>query len=223
MYSLLKQKHTQKDSTNGQTVLALLRHGKTLWNEEGRIQGRHDSPLSVKGSKQVHEWGQFLQDYTIDQIVASDLGRVRETVAILQNYCKMVPVEWNPALREQAWGEWEGKTFHELKTKHPEELAAQIRAGWDFCPPGGESRKEVLQRALVVIDETVLKFPGKRILIVSHEGIVKSLIYHLAGRAFLPEEKKLLQKRQLHLLLGSKDTLSLGPLNVLPPAKDKQK
>lgn len=200
--------------------MALLRHGKTLWNEEGRIQGRQDSPLSPKGSQQVHAWGVFLQDYSIDQIIASDLGRVRETVAILQRYCKTVPVQWNPALREQAWGKWEGKTFLELKTEQAEELNAQVRAGWDFCPPGGESRKEVLQRALIVMNETLREFPGKRILIVSHEGIVKSLIYHLADRAFLPEEKKLLQKRQLHLLLGKQEALSLGPLNILPPAKE---
>lgn len=220
MYRLLKaqqkQKQKNKNPTDTQTVLALLRHGKTMWNEEGRIQGRKDSPLSAKGRKQVHEWGAFLEDYTIDQIIASDLGRVRETVAILQNYCKTAPIHWNPALREQAWGEWEGKTFRELKAEQAEELAAQIRAGWDFCPPGGESRKDVLQRGLSAIHETLQQFPGKRLLVVCHEGIVKALIYHLAGRAFLPEEKKLLQKRQLHLLLGNQDTLSLGPLNVLP-------
>ncbi len=198
------------------TLLALLRHGKTIWNEESRIQGRRDSPLSEKGSQQVHQWGKFLGNHVIDKIIASDLGRVRETVTIIQQYCNPVPVEWNTNLREQAWGQWEGKTFQELKNGQPEELAAQVRAGWDFRPPEGESRKEVLQRALPVVQECLQKYPGKRILIVSHEGIVKSLIYHLAGRAFLPEEKKLLDKRQLHLLISSGDALSLGPLNIFP-------
>ena len=172
MYRLLKNNYPEKQ----QTVLAMLRHGKTMWNEEGRIQGRKDSPLSDKGSLQVHEWGKFIGNYTIDNIVASDLGRVRETVAIIQQYCNPVPVEWNKDLREQAWGQWEGKTFHELKNQLPEELATQIRAGWDFRPPGGESRKEVLQRALPVIQDILQKYPGKRILVVSHEGIVKSLL-----------------------------------------------
>lgn len=212
-----------KTLDQNQTVIALLRHGKTVWNEEGRIQGRQDSPLSEKGSKQVHNWGRFIGDYTIDLIIASDLGRVRETVAIIQQYCNPVSVEWKQSLREQAWGKWEGKSFRELKKEHPEELATQIRAGWDFRPPGGESRKEVLQRSLPVIEDTLRKYPGKRILVISHEGIVKSLIYHLADRAFLPEEKKLLQKRQLHLIVGSKDTIQLGPLNVLPtPAKTQK-
>jgi len=212
MYRLLEN-HT---AGNQQTVLALLRHGKTIWNEDGRIQGRRDSPLSEKGSQQVHEWGKFIGDYTIDKIIASDLGRVRETVTIIQQYCTPVSVEWNEDLREQSWGKWEGKTFHELKNEQPEELAAQVRAGWNFRPPEGESRKEVLQRALLVVQACLQKYPGKRILIVSHEGIVKSLIYHLAGRAFLPEEKKLLKKRQLHLLINSGDELSLGPLNIFP-------
>jgi probable phosphoglycerate mutase len=208
-------------SKQHQTVFALLRHGKTIWNEEGRIQGRRDSPLSKRGIQQVHEWGKFIGRYTIDQIIASDLGRVRETVAIIQQYCNPVRVEWNKNLREQSWGEWEGKSFKELKNEHPEELAAQIRAGWDFRPPEGESRREVLQRALTVIQNTLQKHPGKRILIVSHEGIVKSLIYDLADRAFLPEEKKLLQKRQLHLIIARDDQLSLGPLNIFPTSRRK--
>ncbi len=212
MYKLLKRKNCD----DKQTIIGLLRHGKTVWNEEGRIQGRQDSSLSPAGQDQVHEWGRFLGDYTIDRIIASDMGRVRETVAILQHYCKTPAVIWTPELREQSWGKWEGKTFKELKNEQSDELGAQVRAGWDFCPPGGESRKEVLERALQIIHKIIQQFPGQRLLIVSHEGIVKALIYHLAGRAFLPEEKKLLQKRQLHLLYAEDDALSLGPLNILP-------
>lgn len=218
MHTLLKNNSLEPSPT----VIALLRHGKTIWNEVGRIQGRMDSPLSTKGARQVHKWAQFLSDFTINQIVASDLGRVRETVAILQQYCNSVPVEWKKDLREQSWGKWEGKTFQELQREDPETLATNIRAGWEFRPPGGESRKEVLQRAFPIIQDTLYKYHGKQILIVSHEGIIKSIIYHLANRAFLPEEKKLLHKRQLHLLVNTNNTLSLGPLNVFPDSMDRQ-
>ena len=205
---------TQSDQCDGQTIIGLLRHGKTLWNEEGRIQGRQDSPLSRSGREQAHEWGDFLRGCHIDQIVASDMGRARETLAILQAYCHSLPVTWEPQLREQSWGEWEGKTFQELQA---DELNAQVRAGWDFRPPGGESRREVLKRAMAVMQKIVEQFPGQRVLVVCHEGVIKSLIYHLSGRAFLPEEKKLLQKRQLHLLCGTEHTLMVASLNILPP------
>ncbi len=199
----------------GQTLLALLRHGKTIWNEEGRIQGHKDTPLSPEGILQVQAWAAFLSNHTIHHIIASDLGRVRETVALLQKQLDNVSVEWNPALREQAWGHWEGRSFAELKETEAEMLAAQIRAGWDFRPPGGESRREVLQRALPEIQNIVQQHPGRKILIVCHEGIVKSLIYHLAKRDFLPDEKKLLQKRDLHLLQGNGKELSIAALNIM--------
>lgn len=212
MHRLLNQPSSQAPLP---TVLALLRHGKTLWNEEGRIQGRKDSPLSPTGILQVQEWSHFLKKYEVHHIIASDLGRVRETVALLQKQLDKVSIEWNPALREQAWGRWEGKTFTELREQEGEELKAQIRAGWDFRPPGGESRREVLQRVLPVIRGAIRQRPGQQLLIVCHEGIIKALIYHLAKRAFLPEEKKILKKRELHLLHGRGSELRIGALNIL--------
>lgn len=198
------------------TVIALLRHGKTLWNEEGKIQGRQDSPLSISGQSQVEQWASFLKDYQIDQIIASDLGRVRETVAILQRTCPLAPVHWEPALREQHWGHWQGKTLSELKKTEGAILKKQIRSGWDFCPPQGESRMDVLQRCLPVFQNILRQFSGQQILVVCHEGIIKAILYHLAGRAFLPEEKKLLKKNQMHLIIGKGDTLQPGSLNILP-------
>ncbi len=197
------------------TLLALLRHGKTVWNEAGRIQGLQDSPLSRQGREQVADWADFLKNFTIDQIVASDLGRVRETAAIICRRLPDVPIEWNPLLREQHWGEWEGRTFHDLKKEQGEALASQIRSGWDFRPPGGESRSEVLQRVLPALLEISEKHIGKRILVICHEGIIKTTIYHLAGRAFLPEEKKLLHKRDLHLLQVVEKKLSIARLNIM--------
>ncbi len=210
MRTLLK--HT--DTSKKQTVIALLRHGKTVWNEAKRIQGHKDSPLSENGAKQVHQWGKFLATVSIDRIISSDLSRVKETVAIIQQYIEDVPLEFDSALREQSWGEWEGKTFPELH--EGEELAKQVAAGWDFCPPGGESRLEVLQRALPVVENILDRFPGEQILLVCHEGIVKSILYHLAGRKFMPDEKKIIQNRQMHLVYSKNRELTLGPINVFP-------
>lgn len=212
MHTLLKD----KNPSYKQTVLALLRHGKTLWNEEKRIQGRHNSVLSPDGIAQVHKWGKFLGQYSIDRIISSDLDRVKETVAIVQEYLHDVPAEYTSVLREQSWGDWEGMTFPELHKHHEEDLNRQIQSGWEFCPPGGESRREVLERTLPFLQSIMARFPGERILVVSHEGIIKSILYHLAGRAFMPEEKKLIQKRQLHLLYDKQGELALGPLNIFP-------
>ena len=217
MHSLLQKSNSERE----QTAIGLLRHGKTVWNEAGRIQGLHDSPLAAKGARQVQQWGAFLQTLDIDRMICSDLGRVQETAAIISDYIGDIPTETDSRLREQFWGEWEGKTFTELQQKQGQELARQVDAGWQFRPPGGESRQEVLERVLPVVQELLLRYPGEQILLISHEGVVKSLLYHLAGRAFLPTEKKLLQKRQLHLIYGNEAKLQLGPLNIFPKGLEK--
>ena len=211
----------QADSPDQRTVIGLLRHGKTVWNEAGRIQGLQDSPLSSKGAEQVHHWGAFLQNVTIDRILCSDLGRAQETAAIIKQYIGTVPLESTPVLREQSWGEWEGKTLAELKQHHTKELNEQVDLGWKFRPPGGESRQEVLERVLPFVHELPNRFPEEQVLVICHEGVVKTILYHLAGRAFLPTEKKLIQKRQLHLLQSAGKTVQIGALNVFPKELSK--
>jgi probable phosphoglycerate mutase len=53
-------------------------------------------------------------------------------------------------------------------------------------------------------------------LIVTHEGVIKSLIYHLAGRRFLPDEPALLKSYNLHWLIFSNDVLRIEAVNALP-------
>lgn len=212
-----------QDFNKNQTIIGLLRHGKTTWNETKRIQGRQDSPLSANGLRQVQQWGKFLKNVSIDRIISSDLGRVRETVAILQQHIRNVPVTFDATLREQFWGEWEGKTFSQLHKFEGKELSRQITAGWDFRPPGGESRSDVLLRILPMFQNLTVRFPGEQILVVSHEGIIKSILYHLAGRAFLPDEKKLIGKRQFHLLIGKNKNITLGSLNIFPEEKRQKR
>ena len=59
----------------------LLRHGETLWNVEGRFQGRLDSPLTARGVQQAERCGRKLAATLgqVDAVVASPLGRVRQT------------------------------------------------------------------------------------------------------------------------------------------------
>ncbi len=65
------------------SIFGLLRHGETEWNTKKRIQGFSNSPLTAKGISQTKEWAETLQQWEWDQIYASDLGRVKQTAAIL--------------------------------------------------------------------------------------------------------------------------------------------
>ena len=84
--------------------LILLRHGETLWNQEHRLQGHQNSPLSEKGIQQAKAIKPLIEQFSPKYVVSSDLGRALQTAEIIG--CTN-PTQ-DSELRELAMGEWEG-------------------------------------------------------------------------------------------------------------------
>ena len=196
------------------TRFGLVRHAQTVWNREKRIQGQSDSPLTSDGKSQALRWGRILKQFSWNRILASDIGRARETAKII-NQALNLSLQTDSRLREQDWGQWTGKTISQLNTDTPRDLDAQVRAGWAFCPPGGEGRRSVLERGCLALQEAAGQWPGDNILVVTHEGVIKSLIYHLCGRKYLPGEPAIIKPYQLHWLVFDRNRLRLEELNAL--------
>ena len=195
-------------------IFGLIRHAQTVWNQEKRMQGQSDSPLTGEGEDQARKWGPQLQLFNLDLIVSSNAGRALRTAALI-NATLQVPLIVDIRLREQNWGEWTGKTLKQIKKQFPGLLFEQETAGWGFCPPGGENRDSVWTRSLEALKETAKKWPGTKILVITHEGIIKSLIYRLAKREFLPKEDHLLCNNHLHWLICNRKELGIKKINAL--------
>jgi len=197
------------------TRFGLMRHAETMWNLENRIQSHSDSPLSAKGEKQAMQWGQILKGFHWDRILSSDTGRALVTVRRI-NLTLKIPLMIDARLREQNWGQWTGKTVAQVKREEPGLLAEQIAAGWKFCPPEGEDRLSIWKRSRTALVEAANQWPDETILVVTHEGVIKSLIYRLSGRKFLPHEKPLIQSLHLHwLIYDNEEDLRLEGLNAI--------
>jgi broad specificity phosphatase PhoE len=192
----------------------LIRHAQTVWNREKKIQGHSDSPLTPEGEFQASRWGKILNQFPWNRLLASDTGRALATAEIINTYLK-IPLTIDSRLREQDWGDWVGKTISQIQTEAPRMLDEQINSGWRFCPPGGENRKSVLARSQRALQEAFGRWPGENILVVTHEGVIKSLVYHLCGRKFLPSEPPLLKSYRLHWLVYDRDGLRLEAVNAL--------
>lgn len=205
--------NTPKSADTSSTTFGLLRHGETEWNTEKKIQGYGDSPLTDNGILQTEEWGQTLTQWKWHRIVASDLGRVRQTVAIL-NHSLQLPVAYNASLREQSWGEWEGLTINTIKQIHKAELERRVALGWEFSPPGGESRNEVRKRVFSSLLDLHHRFRDQKILVICHHGVIKTILYHITGREFLPGEDPLLHHNNFHLIRCEKGCFSTAQLNI---------
>ncbi len=196
------------------TRFGLIRHAQTVWNQEKKIQGHSDSPLTVDGKKQASIWGRILSQFAWDRMLASDAGRALATAEIV-NAALKIPLTIDPRLKEQDWGQWEAQTVRQITAEARQVLDQQLNAGWDFCPPGGESRLSVLKRSQAALQEAAEHYPGQDILVVTHEGIVKSLVYHLAGRKFLPGEPAILKSYQLHRIVYDPSGLQIEEINAL--------
>ena len=196
------------------TRFGLIRHAQTRWNREKRIQGRSDSPLTADGERQATRWGQLLKPFEWDRIIASDIGRALKTANLI-NVCLNVSLITDSRLREQDWGQWVGRTTAQLKTEMPLEFDGQASAGWAFCPPGGEDRRNVQKRSHKALLEAAAQWPGSNILVLTHEGVIKSLIYHLCGRKFLATEPAIIKRHRLQRLVHDSDGLRVEELNAI--------
>ncbi len=196
------------------TRFGLVRHAETFWNRERRIQGQSDSPLTAKGKKDADNWGQQLSRFSWDCILMSDAGRAVETATRINHHLQ-APIDSDPRLREQDWGRWTGQIITQIETEASNRLQTKHKTGWQFCPPGGEDRLSVWQRSHSALAEAAVRWRGDTILIVTHEGVVKSLIYHLSGRNFLQGEPTLIKSYNLHWLIFSNNALRIEKINAL--------
>ena len=196
------------------TRFGLIRHAQTIWNREKRIQGHHDAPLTPQGNRQARNWGLQLMKMNWDQILSSDMGRALKTAERINATLKL-PISADPKLREQDWGLWTGKTKIELEREAPGDLAKAMSMGWEFCPPAGENRRQVWSRSLKALKFGAINRPGKTILVVTHEGVIRSLIYRLSGRKFLPTETPLIRTYHLHWLILDSTGLQIEEINAL--------
>lgn len=194
-------------------VVGLLRHGPTAWNREKRIQGTTD--ISLDPAFDPTPWLQALDAHgPWDRVVTSPLSRARETAGLLFPGREL---EIAAGLMEQDWGEWTGMTVAGLRRDFPGRIEAQEDRAWDFTPPGGESRREVLDRALAAITGAVRGRDGERILLVTHLGVIKIVLNHLHGSPFLPGASAAVAKRALHLLAADGTGLRILQTNVRLP------
>jgi probable phosphoglycerate mutase len=196
------------------TRFGLIRHAQTIWNREKRIQGQQDAALTPEGDRLARNWGLQLMTMNWDQILSSDTGRALKTAERINEALKL-PISSDPRLREQDWGSWTGKTKIELEREAPEDLAKAMLMGWEFRPPAGENRHEVWLRSLKALTSGAANWPGKTILVVAHEGVIRSLIYRLSGRQFLPTETPLIRPHHLHWLILDSTGLQIEQMNAL--------
>lgn len=158
----------------------LVRHGETQWNAERRIQGQSDSPLTEKGEQQAWQVGERAKALGITHIIASDLGRTRQTAGIIAEVCGC-DVMLDSRLRELDMGVLEERHIDSL-TGDEEAWRRQLVNGTsDGRIPEGESMQELSDRMHAALTECLALPQGSRPLLVSHGMALGCLVSTILG------------------------------------------
>jgi probable phosphoglycerate mutase len=159
------------------TRLILVRHGRTAWNEQARFQGQTDVPLDSAGREQSQR---LARRVAADVLYASDLQRARASAEIIAERLGL-PVGTSAALRERAYGKWEGLTPQEVAERFPDSWEAWRARPDAHRPPGGEEMSEMTARVTARLEALLTGHAGSRVLVVSHGGPIKSAVMHFLG------------------------------------------
>lgn len=194
------------------TTFFCMRHGLTEWNRDKRIQGQSDIDLCDEGRDMARDWAESLPGNHFDCILTSGLKRAVQTAEIINEKLGL-PMHEDARLCEQDWGEWTGKTKDELKAIRKQVKKQEYR-GFEFCPPGGENRDSVLMRTCDAFLEFSEAHPDAKVLVVTHNGVLKCLAYALSGLEFMPDEPLPIKPYHMHRVECFDNELALGEINM---------
>jgi broad specificity phosphatase PhoE len=169
------------DSENKKiTKLFLIRHGQSKKNAEGRFGGHSATPLSNLGKKQARLTAKALLRERIDVIYSSDLPRAIQTAEPLAKLTNL-QINTTPAFRERDFGVLEGLRLDEVEKAFPQDYKALVDRDFTYVIAGGESYKQLLERASLKLEEILKVHEGKNIAIFAHIGVICFLSLYLLG------------------------------------------
>lgn len=174
------------------TTLDVMRHGECLdlfadgkkpADSQAIFRGRTDSPLTETGWQQMvqalRRWHPPLSaaDPHWNVILTSPLQRCRRFAEQLGELLQL-PVEVQPAFGEIDFGDWDGQRVTDIQQQCPDEIARFWSKPSTATPPNGEALIDFHQRVVQGFESAVQTYQHRRVLVVSHGGVVRSIIGH---------------------------------------------
>lgn len=152
--------------------IVLIRHGETRGNRLRRYIGSTDEPL-------CGDIAAGLKYPDAERIIASPLKRCVMTAELI--YPER-DIELCPGLRETDFGDFENKSYEELKDDPA--YRAWLASGGTLPFPNGESRDDFVNRVIEAYDNIIKNTVSKSIAIITHGGTIMAIMQHLFGGGF---------------------------------------
>lgn len=160
----------------------LLRHGEIAGSKIRRFIGQTDAELSPRGIDQALFWQKYFADIKIDCIYSSPLSRCIETAKVVSGTShESGQVIIIPELAEIDLGEWDGRTFKDIKKNFPLAWEQRGKDLANYRPPGGESFADLFDRVVPAFHDIICQNKGNT-LIVAHAGVNRMILCNLFAK-----------------------------------------
>jgi 2,3-bisphosphoglycerate-dependent phosphoglycerate mutase len=142
--------------------------------------GWNDVELHEDGKLDAKKMAEHLLNHDIHHVHTSKLKRAKNTAEIILESLNLkdIPIHEHEALNERHYGVFAGKNKWQVKEEVGEEEFQNIRRGWDHPVSGGETLKEVHDRAVPYFEEQILPQlkAGKNVLVAAHGNSLRALL-----------------------------------------------
>jgi len=163
-------------------LLVLVRHGQSEWNLKNLFTGWRDVNLTAQGIAEARTAGKKLkaQGIRFDVAFTSALVRAQRTLDLVLEEMGQtnIPVLKDQALNERDYGDLVGLNKDDARKKWGEEQVLKWRRSYDIAPPGGESLKDTVARALPYYVQEILPrvLRGEKTLVSAHGNSLRALV-----------------------------------------------
>ena len=163
-------------------LLVLVRHGQSGWNLKNLFTGWKNPDLTEQGIAEAKDAGRKLkaQGLTFDIAFTSVLRRAQHTLQLILSEIGQtgLATKTNLALNERDYGDLSGLNKDDARKRWSDEQVHVWRRSYDVAPPGGESLKDTLARALPYYVQEILPcvLRGERTLVAAHGNSLRALI-----------------------------------------------
>jgi probable phosphoglycerate mutase len=159
----------------------IVRHGETVWNEQGLLQGSADIELNEKGRILAGKTGEGLENVYFDKIYSSPLIRAYETANLIRGH-RNIQIIRDDRLRELSFGSNEGKDSEIIRTDENNPFHNFFARPELYVPPeDGETLEHICKRAKEFLEEVIEPQADKleRVMLVAHGAMNQALLCHI--------------------------------------------
>ena len=156
-------------------MLYLIRHAQTEWNEQNRLQGQSDLPLSPRGLEQARCVGRYFAGRPIQALYTSHLQRSAQTAEAISRTTG-VTAGVDADLSEIGFGKWEGLTTEAIDAQFEGAFQRWRTAPSQVSIPGGEPLEDFRVRVRRGLAKISQRHQEEHVAVVCHGGVIGALI-----------------------------------------------